>query len=110
MISHEHYMQRAIELALLAQGATSPNPIVGSVIVSGDGRIVGEGWHHRCGEPHAEVNAIASVLDPELLGDSTIYVTLEPCSHWGKTPPCADLIISRGIPRVVIGTVDPNER
>lgn len=81
--------------------------MVGAVIVGPDGTIIGEGWHRKCGEGHAEVNAVASVNDPSLLKDSTIYVTLEPCSHYGKTPPCAKLIIERGIPRVVVGALDP---
>ena len=80
--------------------------MVGAVIVR-DGKIIGEGYHVRCGEGHAEVNAIASVKDESLLKDATIYVSLEPCSHYGKTPPCADLIIRKGIPRVVVGCVDP---
>jgi diaminohydroxyphosphoribosylaminopyrimidine deaminase/5-amino-6-(5-phosphoribosylamino)uracil reductase len=81
--------------------------MVGAVIVGPEGTIIGEGWHRRCGEAHAEVNAVASVKDVNLLKDSTIYVTLEPCSHYGKTPPCANLLIERGIPRVVVGTLDP---
>jgi diaminohydroxyphosphoribosylaminopyrimidine deaminase/5-amino-6-(5-phosphoribosylamino)uracil reductase len=82
--------------------------MVGAVIVGPDGTILGEGWHRQCGEAHAEVNAVASVAaDPGLLKDSTLYVTLEPCSHYGKTPPCANLIIERGIPRVVVGCLDP---
>lgn len=103
----EKYMRRALQLARLGAGHTSPNPMVGAVIVGPDGSIVGEGWHRKCGEGHAEVNAVASVADPNLLRDSTIYVTLEPCSHYGKTPPCARLLIDRGIPRVVVGTLDP---
>jgi len=105
----EKYMHRALELARHGLGSTSPNPMVGAVIVSEDGRIIGEGYHRRCGEGHAEVNAIASVAesDRELLRESTMYVTLEPCSHYGKTPPCAKLIIDTGIPRVVIGAGDP---
>ncbi len=103
----EKYMRRALQLARLGAGHTSPNPMVGAVIVGPDGRIIGEGWHRKCGEAHAEVNAVASVADPELLRDSTIYVTLEPCSHYGKTPPCANLLIERGIPRVVVGCLDP---
>jgi diaminohydroxyphosphoribosylaminopyrimidine deaminase/5-amino-6-(5-phosphoribosylamino)uracil reductase len=106
MMPHESYMRRCIELARNAEGYTSPNPMVGCVIVCG-GTIVGEGYHHRAGEPHAEVNAIASVENPEILKNSTLYVNLEPCSHWGKTPPCADRIIAEGIPRVVVGMVDP---
>ncbi|KFC59433.1 diaminohydroxyphosphoribosylaminopyrimidine deaminase [Flavobacterium gilvum] len=88
-------------------GATYPNPLVGSVIVYED-KIIGEGWHQKAGEPHAEVNTVNSVKDKSLLKKSTIYVSLEPCSHFGKTPPCCDLIIKNGIPNVVIGTVDPN--
>ncbi len=102
----EKFMRRAIELARFGMGNVSPNPMVGSVIVH-DGKIIGEGYHRKYGEAHAEVNAIRSVRNQELLKDSTIYVTLEPCSHFGKTPPCSDLIIAKGIPRVVIGTVDP---
>ena len=103
----EKYMRRALQLARLGAGHTSPNPMVGAVIVGPDGRIIGEGWHRKCGEAHAEVNAVASVVDPALLRDSTIYVTLEPCSHYGKTPPCANMLIERGIPRVVVGCLDP---
>lgn len=102
----ELYMRRCLQLAAMAQGHTSPNPMVGAVVVC-DNRIIGEGYHRRCGEPHAEVNAINSVVDKSLLTRSTIYVSLEPCSHYGKTPPCCDLIIKWGIPRVVIGCLDP---
>ena len=102
-------MRRCIELTRLGLGHTAPNPMVGAVIVR-DGLIIGEGYHHRCGEAHAEVNAIRSVGDLSLLHDSTIYVSLEPCSHFGKTPPCADKIIEMGIPRVVVGSTDPNEK
>lgn len=105
----EIYMQRALDLAEHGRGSTSPNPMVGAVIVTDGGRIIGEGYHRRCGQAHAEVNAIASVseADRPLLADSTMYVTLEPCSHYGKTPPCAELIIRTGIPRVVVGATDP---
>ena len=103
-------MRRALELARHGIGNTSPNPMVGAVIVSPDGVIIGEGYHRRCGEAHAEVNAVDSVSDKALLRDSTMYVTLEPCSHYGKTPPCAEMIVRCGIPRVVIATVDPNEK
>ncbi len=99
-------MKRALELASHGRGNTSPNPMVGAVIVH-ENRIVGEGYHRRCGEGHAEVNAVNSVKDPAVLNDSTMYVTLEPCSHYGKTPPCARLIIEKKIPRVVVGAVDP---
>lgn len=121
----EKYMRRAFELAALGQGFASPNPVVGCVIICRD-RIIGEGFHHRCGQPHAEVNAIQSVREPnaaashlmrqtgldveQLLRESTLYVTLEPCSHYGKTPPCADLIVRTGIPRVVVSCSDPNPK
>ena len=107
MIIDEKYMRRALQLARQGAGHTSPNPMVGAVIVAPDGTIIGEGWHRKCGEAHAEVNAVASVKDHDLLRDSTIYVTLEPCSHYGKTPPCANMLIERGIPRVVVGCLDP---
>ena len=106
MVVEEKYMARCIELARGGEGYTAPNPMVGAVIVH-KGKIIGEGFHRKCGEAHAEVNAIASVRDEALLRDSTIYVSLEPCSHYGKTPPCAELIIKKGIPRVVVGTLDP---
>lgn len=99
-------MQRCIQLAKCGEMGAPPNPMVGAVIVRND-EIIGEGYHRRCGGPHAEVNAIRSVRDESLLKDSTIYVSLEPCSHYGKTPPCADLIIEKGIPRVVVGCLDP---
>ncbi len=109
MPNDELYMRRCLQLAQQAEGETAPNPMVGAVLVC-DGTIIGEGYHHRCGLPHAEVNAIASVQKPELLPQSTLYVNLEPCSHYGKTPPCAKLIIEKGIPRVVVGMGDPNEK
>ena len=102
----EKYMRRAIQLALNGLSGAAPNPMVGAVVVH-DGKIIGEGYHRKCGGPHAEVNAIRSVRQPELLCESTIYVSLEPCAHYGKTPPCADLIIEKRIPRVVIGCRDP---
>ena len=105
-VNDEFFMRRCLQLAALGAGTAAPNPMVGAVVVC-DGAIIGEGYHHRCGEAHAEVNAIAAVKNPELLCRSTIYVSLEPCSHYGKTPPCADLIISRKIPNVVVGMVDP---
>lgn len=107
MKTEEKYMRRCLELAKNGLGTTYPNPMVGSVIVFDD-KIIGEGWHRKAGEPHAEVNAVNSVKDKSLLKKSTIYVSLEPCSHYGKTPPCCDLIIENEIPNVVIGTVDPN--
>lgn len=106
MMTHETYMRRALQLAQNGLGTTYPNPMVGSVIVH-NGKIIGEGWHKKAGEPHAEVNAVRSVKDKSLLKEATIYVTLEPCSHFGKTPPCCDLIIAQEIPNVVVGTIDP---
>lgn len=103
------FMQRCLELASAGEGLTYPNPLVGSVIVH-NGKIIGEGYHIRAGESHAEVIAINSVHDKALLKDSTLYVNLEPCSHFGKTPPCADFIVENKIPRVVIGTIDTNDR
>ena len=108
-VRDELYMMRCLQLAAMAEGQTSPNPMVGAVIVY-DGKIIGEGYHHRAGEPHAEPNAIASVRDEALLKEATMYVSLEPCSHWGKTPPCADLIVRKGLKRVVIATLDPNPK
>ena len=105
-MKEEKYMRRCIQLAKNGLCNVSPNPMVGAVIVC-EGQIIGEGYHIRCGEAHAEVNAIRSVKDPSLLKHSTIYVSLEPCSHHGKTPPCADLIIEKQIPRIVIGCQDP---
>ena len=104
----EMYMRRCLQLADCGRQNAKPNPMVGAVIVC-DGRIIGEGYHVRCGEGHAEVNAFASVrpCDEPLLGRSTMYVSLEPCSHYGKTPPCADLIVRKGVRRVVVGCVDP---
>ena len=101
-------MQRSLQLARNGLMGAAPNPMVGAVIVH-NGRIIGEGWHRRYGGPHAEVNAIRSVLpeDEHLLRESTIYVSLEPCSHWGKTPPCAELIVEKGLRRVVVGCMDP---
>lgn len=102
-------MKRALQLAARGRGYTSPNPMVGAVIVY-DGKIIGEGYHRKYGQPHAEVNAINSVSDKSLLEKSTIYVTLEPCSHYGKTPPCSQLIIDSRIPKVVVGCLDPFEK
>src|SRR5882757_3911849 len=110
----EKYMHRCLELAALGIGKVSPNPMVGAVIVHED-KIIGEGYHQQYGEAHAEVNAVNQVLSnfdnaEELLKQSTIYVSLEPCAHYGKTPPCADLIIKHRIPKVVIGCRDPFEQ
>ena len=104
----EQYMRRCLQLARNGMQNAKPNPMVGAVIVA-DGRIIGEGYHVRCGEGHAEVNAFASVRpeDEPKLRDATIYVSLEPCSHYGRTPPCADLIIRKGVRRAVVGCVDP---
>ncbi|MBF0694394.1 MAG: bifunctional diaminohydroxyphosphoribosylaminopyrimidine deaminase/5-amino-6-(5-phosphoribosylamino)uracil reductase RibD [Flavobacterium sp.] len=107
MKKHEKYMLRCLQLAENGMGTTRPNPLVGSVIVCKD-NIIGEGWHRKAGGPHAEVFAIESVSDKSLLSRSTLYVNLEPCSHYGKTAPCADLIVASGIKKVVIGTVDSN--
>lgn len=106
MTTDEKYIRRCIELASNGLCNAAPNPMVGAVIAH-NGKIIGEGYHAKCGEGHAEVNAIRSVKDETLLKEATIYVSLEPCSHYGKTPPCADLIISKGIPRVVVGCIDP---
>lgn len=103
---HQLYMQRCLELARNGKQDVAPNPMVGSVIVH-QGKIIGEGFHRVFGQAHAEVNAIDSVQDKSLLRDSTLYVNLEPCAHYGKTPPCSDLIIHHKIPKVIIGCVDP---
>ncbi len=104
---HENYMQRALQLASLGIGKVAPNPMVGCVIAYED-KIIGEGWHQQYGKAHAEVNAIDSVAHQELLPQSTIYVSLEPCSHFGKTPPCADLLIRKNVGKVIIACTDPN--
>jgi diaminohydroxyphosphoribosylaminopyrimidine deaminase / 5-amino-6-(5-phosphoribosylamino)uracil reductase len=106
MGTDEKYMSRCIELALLGAGHVAPNPMVGSVIVY-NGRIIGEGYHQQYGQAHAEVNALNSVGDREMLKSSVMYVSLEPCAHHGLTPPCADLIVREQIPKVIIGTSDP---
>ncbi len=103
---HEKFMNRCLQLAQKGKGKVAPNPLVGAVIVH-NGKIIGEGFHQKYGEPHAEVNAINSVTNKTLLPQSTIYVSLEPCAHFGKTPPCADLIINNKITNVVIGMQDP---
>lgn len=106
-VSHELFMRRAMELALNGTGNVSPNPLVGCVIAH-EGKIIGEGWHQKYGGNHAEVNAIEDVYNKELLRESTLYVNLEPCSHTGKTPPCADMILGQGIREVVIANKDIN--
>ncbi|MDR1764144.1 MAG: bifunctional diaminohydroxyphosphoribosylaminopyrimidine deaminase/5-amino-6-(5-phosphoribosylamino)uracil reductase RibD [Dysgonamonadaceae bacterium] len=102
----EKYIRRCLQLAALGRGFTAPNPMVGAVVVH-NGLIIGEGYHRKYGEAHAEVNAIASVRDESLLRESTLYVNLEPCAHYGKTPPCAELIVKKALKRVVIGHIDP---
>ena len=105
----QKYIKRCLELAKNGLGTTYPNPLVGCVIVYQD-KIIGEGWHYKSGEPHAEVNAINAVADKSLLKSAELYVNLEPCSHYGKTPPCADLIVKHEIPKVIIGALDTNEK
>ncbi|MEA1850424.1 bifunctional diaminohydroxyphosphoribosylaminopyrimidine deaminase/5-amino-6-(5-phosphoribosylamino)uracil reductase RibD [Chryseobacterium sp. MHB01] len=105
----EFYIKRCIELANKALGKTYPNPLVGSVIVHND-KIIGEGYHHKAGENHAEINAINSVQDKSLIPESTIYVSLEPCAHYGKTPPCALKIKELGFKKVVIGAMDSHDK
>ncbi|HRG57305.1 MAG TPA: bifunctional diaminohydroxyphosphoribosylaminopyrimidine deaminase/5-amino-6-(5-phosphoribosylamino)uracil reductase RibD [Bacteroidia bacterium] len=107
MFNHDLYMQRCLHLAVLGQPWVAPNPMVGAIIVYND-KIIGEGFHQKFGGAHAEVNAINSVSDKSLLKKSTIYVSLEPCTHYGKTPPCTNLIIENKIPRVVVACLDPN--
>lgn len=109
MTEDENYMGRALQLAQYGIGAVSPNPLVGCVIVHND-KIIGEGWHRKFGEAHAEVNAVASVENHDLFQEATAYVTLEPCSHFGKTPPCSDLLIDKGFKKVVVGCQDPNPK
>ncbi len=106
-MSDQAYMQRALQLAKLGLGNTSPNPMVGCVIVH-EGQIIGEGYHMVYGGPHAEVNAVNAVENKELLKESTVYVTLEPCSHFGKTPPCADLLVSHQVKKVIVCNIDPH--
>ncbi len=101
------FMLRAMQLAELGMGKVSPNPLVGCVVVY-DGRIIGEGWHKYYGGPHAEVYALQDLNDSKILSESTVYVTLEPCCHFGKTPPCADLLLAKGIKRLIVAQKDPN--
>jgi len=108
-MDHAKFLTRCLQLASYGKGRTQLNPSVGAVIVS-DGKIIGEGYHHEYGGPHAEVLAIRSVKNQELLGQSTLYCTLEPCAHHGKTPPCCELISAHGIPHVVIGCRDPHKK
>ena len=113
MSEYAKYISRCLQLARLGAYYVAPNPMVGAVLVHGEGenaKIIGEGWHRQYGGPHAEVNCFASVKaeDEPLVKESTLYVSLEPCSHFGKTPPCADLIVQKGVKRCVIGMLDPN--
>ena len=108
-MNHETYIKRCIELAKKATGKTYPNPLVGAVIVHND-VIIGEGFHQKAGEAHAEINAINSVKNPELLPESTIYVSLEPCAHFGKTPPCSLKLKEIGFKKVVIGAMDSHDK
>lgn len=114
MTTEEKYMQRCLQLAQNGLGTTYPNPLVGSVIVSENDEIIGEGWHLKSGEPHAEVNAVSDAekksYDGDAFAKATIYVNLEPCSHTGKTPPCASMIIQKGFKKVVVGTLDPHDK
>ena len=113
MLEYTKYISRCVQLARLGEYYVAPNPMVGAVLVYGEdeqARIIGEGWHKQFGGPHAEVNCFASVRgeDEPLVKESTLFVSLEPCSHFGKTPPCADLIVKKGVKRVVVGMLDPN--
>lgn len=110
MTQHEEMMRRCFQLAAKGLGSTSPNPLVGSVILSHEGQIIGEGFHRKAGELHAEVMAIRSVSDQNALKQSTLYVNLEPCNHFGLTPPCSHLIAEKGISRVVISNTDPFDK
>ncbi len=109
MTQHETYIKRCLQIAKNGLGSTRPNPMVGCVIVH-DNRIIGEGFTSAYGGNHAEVNAIQSIKDKSLLKEATLYVTLEPCSHYGKTPPCSNLIVEHKIPNIVIGCIDDNEK
>ena len=108
-MNHSKFLTRCLQLANYGRGTTSPNPMVGAVVVH-NGVIIGEGYHRKAGEPHAEVMAIRSVENLDLLKQSILYCSLEPCAHYGKTPPCCELISSHGIPHVVIGTGDPHSK
>jgi len=102
-------MQRCLDLAAKGAGRVSPNPLVGAVLIDGDGTLLGEGWHEQYGAPHAERNAVADALqrhDAARLREATLYINLEPCNHQGKTPPCTDIILEKRIPRVVVGMVE----
>ncbi len=107
---HESWMKEALELASEGKGSVSPNPMVGCLIIDGEGNKIGQGYHKRFGEAHAEVNAIASVKDKRKLEGATVYVTLEPCSHTGKTPPCADMLTKYPLKKVVVAMKDPNPK
>lgn len=108
--THHKWMKEALELASLGKGYVSPNPLVGCVVVDNKGNKIGEGFHKKFGESHAEVNAISSITNKELLSGATVYVTLEPCSHIGKTPPCADMLAALPLKEVIIAMKDPNPK
>src|SRR5215469_2150332 len=108
MLSDENYMRRCLKLAQRAAGRTSPNPLVGALVVADDGTIIAEGYHEKAGQPHAEVIALDRAADRAR--GQTLYVNLEPCCHFGKTPPCSERVISSGVKRVVFGTLDPNPK
>lgn len=108
-MSEIKFMQRALELARLGIGKVSPNPMVGCVIVH-DGKIIGEGYHQKYGKAHAEVNAVNAVINKDLLKESSVYVSLEPCNHFGKTPPCTDLLVERKVKKVIVACSDPFEK
>ena len=114
MTNDEKYMQRCLQLAQNGLGTTYPNPLVGSVIVSENHEILGEGWHLKSGQPHAEVNAVLDAekngYDGDAFAKAVLYVNLEPCSHTGKTPPCASMIVQKGFKKVVVGTLDPHDK
>lgn len=107
MSKDENYMQQTLDLAQKGKGKVSPNPMVGCLIVKDD-QVIGRGWHQEYGKAHAERNAVDSLTDKSLLKGSTFYVNLEPCSHFGNTPPCCDLLIEKQVGKVVIANVDPN--
>lgn len=114
MTKHDTYMQRCLQLAQNGLGTTYPNPLVGSLIVTDNDEIIGEGWHKKSGTPHAEVHAVLDAerkgYDENAFAKAVLYVNLEPCSHTGKTPPCASLIINKGFQKVVVGTLDPHDK
>ena len=108
-MQHQDFMQRCLDLASLGSIAVAPNPMVGCVLVK-NGKIIGEGYHQKFGEAHAEVNAVASVANPSDIEGATAYVSLEPCAHFGKTPPCSNLLIDYKVAHVIVATKDPNPK